>query len=357
MKNQKMVWLLVLLILVICTGCDPQTSPAYQTTDGVALGENLNCPDLAAFGSIDEISPASNSILSSPILFSWHYAAPGPLPLDWSTTCVPTSFTLYLSPGPDYSTVLSFPVSPFSVDSSSSAYLLSYSFQLTASLQPHTHYRWIIVGHADGINIDQDQLALFQDPSAWQPALNSSFSLMSGVFQTGPICDSQTYSQINLHSPQDGTILDNDTPYFSWDMPNCSSPSYQLLLGTDPTMGTYDVGWLHKQQGFLLHSGLMQPCTTYYWQVIAGSGGNWIASTSSEIRSVYFDSGDCMGLQNPVDPVLEIQIDTPTPTPQQRLSPTSTPEACSQYQDQQSCELHKQCIWDTSTRSGSCKNK
>ncbi len=231
MRNKTLVFCIILLVvLIVISGCQetaenppaPTNTPeplpptatsalTYQTDDGITVGNNLNCPDRAAFGEVLENVPGGGVLVSSPIHFRWYYsAAEGPAP-DWSNVCVPTSFTLYLSPGPDYNTTVSYSITPTTVDNLTN--LLMYHFYLSDALQPHTSYRWIVVGHADGIDIDDDQLPLFQDESAWKVVNNTS--LMSGQFQTGPVCDPQTISPVTLLNPQDEAALDTDTPFSS----------------------------------------------------------------------------------------------------------------------------------------------
>jgi len=379
MKHKKICfWIFLLLLLIIISGCKetaempstpqnlplsaPQNLPppahpntlepptptatsalTYQTNDGITLGTNLNCPDRAAFGYIDENVPARNVLVSSPIHFRWYYfAAEGHAP-DWSTVCVPTSFTLYLSPGPDYITTISYPITP--TNANNLVNLLMYSFYVNdALLQPHTSYRWMVVGHANGIDIDQDQLPLFQDESAWK--LINNTSLMSGQFQTGPVCNPQTIGPVNLLNPQDQAALDTDTPYFQWDMPNCTGQAYWLSFDTDPLMASPDIGWVTGQEGFLMFSGSLQPCIIYNWQVQAGlysynyhlQNGDW--ATASEIRSFIIRSSECPEADaEPTATFIPILIPTNTPT--------KTPVIpCSKYDKKASCNAQtNRCKW------------
>ncbi|MCD4753157.1 MAG: hypothetical protein K8R40_08810 [Anaerolineaceae bacterium] len=358
-------------LILLPTATNP---PAYHTDDGIALGANLNCPDRAAFGYIDENVPARNVLVNYPIIFRWYYfAAEGAAP-DWSAVCVPTSFTLYLSPGPDYSTTVSYSITSRTPDNLVN--LLMYSYNVHGWLQPHTSYRWIIVGHAGGVDIDEDQLPLFQDESAWK--LTGNNSLMSGQFQTGPACDPQLISSVNLLNPQDEAVLDTDTPYFQWDMPNCSSSAYWLSFDTDPLMASPDVGWVTGQEGFLMFSGGLEPCTIYYWHVQAGlysvhyhlQNGNW--ATASEIRSFIIRSSDCPDAEavptaTPTATLTPTNIPTRTPIPTQTPEPPTrtpkpppTPIVCSSYKDEKSCEEHGDvCCWYQPPTGGDpyCKSK
>lgn len=287
---------LSLLTLLTSYGCNG-SSTTYSATDGTILGANTNCGDRADFGDIDENVPTNEVTVSSPIHFRWYYrpAVSWPHPSDWSDECVPTSFTLYLSPGPFFNTVISFPVVPFTVDVNPSS--LMYHFYLNDPLQPGTSYRWMVVGHADGIDIDDDQLPLLHDDFVWLTGT------MSGLFQTpqaGPACTTQTIGPANLIYPQDGAVLPDDTPYFQWDMPNCSSEAYHIMIDTEPQMASPYMGWVTNKEGLLIHPNQLQNCTTYYWQVEAGvysieyhmNSGGW--ATISDVWEFTTDfQGNC----------------------------------------------------------------
>ena len=296
MRRRMLLIIMLLLTLISLYGCNfPSTT--YRSTDGTKLGANSNCPDRAAFGNINENIPIYEATVSSPIHLRWYYipAVSWPKPSDWSAECVPKNFTLHLSPGPFYNAVLSFPVDPFTVDINPGSLL--YHFYLNDQLQPGTSYRWMVVGHAEGTDIDDDQLPLLHvDRNAW------TLGTLSGLFQTpqtGPACTSQTISPPNLIYPQDGHILSDDTPYFQWDMPNCSSEAYQIIFATEPQIANPSMGSITNKEGYLIHSNMLQPCTTYYWQVNAGvyttavhrNSGDW--TTSSEIRSFSVQLPTC----------------------------------------------------------------
>jgi len=336
-------------------------NPSYHTNNGIPLGANLNCTNREAFGRLEENVPASNALVSDDYIhFRWYYfAAEGAAP-DWSTVCVPTTFTLYLSPAPSYNTTITYSITPTIVDDLGN--ILRYSVDISNTLQPHTSYRWIVVGHVDGIDIDEDQLPLFQDESAWKRV--DGLSLMHGQFQTGPECYLQTINPVTLLNPQDETALDTDTPYFQWDMPNCSSRAYWLTIDTDPLMASPDNGWVTGQEGFLMFSGSLQPCIVYYWQVHAGlysmnyhlSRGDW--ASASDIRSFIIRSADCpdaatIPTATPTAIIIPTAIPTQTPaptkapqtTPKPTKIPLVTPIVCSNYTDQESCEAHDVCAW------------
>lgn len=330
--------MIFVLIIIICSGCQPvSTDPpplTYETTDGISVGANLNCPDRAAFGYIDENVPSGGASVSSPVVFRWYYfSAAGAAP-DWSNDCVPHSFTLYLSPGPDFSTSTAYPVTPTSVDNMVN--LLMYTTIFDEPLDPIC-YRWMVVGHAEGINIDDDQLSLFQDETAWHIVNNQA--QMMGQFSAGTGCGPQEIGPPDLIYPPNQAALENDTPNFQWDVPGGPVQAHWLTFSTDPQMSTVDFGWVTPDEDFQIYSGHLQPCITYYWQVHAGEHalnyhqqmGDW--ATVSETRSFIIPSPSCPDAQ--ADPPgtssestpTPVADDTPTPVPPTGVvnTPTYTP--------------------------------
>ena len=96
--NNIYLWVFLLLVLIISSGCQETAEiqptptntlesptptptiaptatndPTYLTNDGIVVGANLNCPDRAAFGHINEYIPAKHFLVSDPILFRWNY--------------------------------------------------------------------------------------------------------------------------------------------------------------------------------------------------------------------------------------------------------------------------------------------
>lgn len=358
MKTGKKIWLLITLVLLFTTSCEgatntpaptelpptqpqPTSAPPILTDDGIYVGANLNCPDRASFGYVTENSPIRNALMDSPIHFRWYYFAVNSNAPDWANDCVPTTFTLYLAPGPDYANPTTYEITPSSVDNLVN--ILMFHFYLSDPLLPHTTYRWMVVGHADGIDIGQERLPLFQDESAWK--LDGNQSQMDGQFQTGPACDPATIGPPVLLNPPDQSALDTNAPLFQWDMPNCSASAYLLNFDTNPQMDSVDIGWVTRQESFLMFEDRLQPCEILYWQVKAGlystsyhlQSGDW--ATESEIRSFILRSPDCPN-------AVAVPTATPTLPPTATFIPTATPIVCGDYQDAGSCNAHSDvCKW------------
>jgi hypothetical protein len=326
----------------------PTSTPIYQTTDGILLGANLNCPNRASFGTISENCPLLGLIVNNPVSFQWFYV-PKARPSDWSTYCVPTSFTLYLALGPDYNNVTSYPVSSMTVTNLTN--LLQYSFSLPQSLAAHSSYRWMVVGHAGEIDIDQEQVTLLQDNSAWKVIYNSI--PMASYFYTGPVCNASTIKPVILLNPPDNAVFETDTPFFQWEIPDCIAKSFVIDFSTHPQMAIPYKSWGGNQSEFLMYSGTLYPCVQYYWQVKAGlydftyqynHGG---FSYPSEIRAFIIRSAACP------EAIVGARL-TPTPYPTLKpvatatlvsVNPTNPPVNCVGL-DETSCNDHpSECTW------------
>jgi hypothetical protein len=296
--------LIFLFGLITCTGCsgieiEPQgTSTSeipYQTSDGVPLGANLNCPDRSSFGYLEENVPALGVAVESPILFRWYYYPSSSFPTDWSTVCVPTSFTLFLSPGPEYTDIIQYSVTPLTIESAPS-YLL-FTTQLSETLLPNTTYRWIVVGHNGDIDIDVEDVAFFSEHSSWNDS-NDPIHFV-GQFQTGPLCTLATIQMVNLINPADSSSLETVTPFFQWNIPGCNALAYKLTFATDLLFNNIERNWVTNQKEFLMLPNILEPCVQYFWKVDAGvysqdyhiTQGNW--ATTSPIRTFIIRSENC----------------------------------------------------------------
>lgn len=415
MKRKQFFLVMVLsLSLVFITGCNqtmianqdlqlslvpsPTPSPTSPvlllTDDGITIGTNANCPDRESFGFIYSKSPGSSAPVPDPIHFRWNYYPPEGSTLGWADTCVPTSFTLFFAPAPDYTISHTMTVTPISVENYG-GYLFFY-YDLYGTLDPHTYYRWWVVGHANGIDIGVkfdntldvgvDPQPLFYDEPAWRQVWPGSVGInpfapkkINGGFQTEPHCDAQTLADPILLNPPDQAVLDMDTPHFQWDMPNCSSKTYRLSIGSSPDIRDFDHEVVFGMEGHLIESGILQPCTVYYWRVQTGpysipyhlQMGNY--SNSSETRSFIIRTSDCpnvIAVPTLSAPLQQTPSQTPTPLPAQRYNPTETPEpsrystatpvVCASFKDQDTCEDHSDsCTWTVPSRGadGYCENK
>lgn len=395
MKHKRTcLWIILTLTLVISAGCEtkaksvqvpinlqspippsPTSEPLLITDDNITIGANTNCPDRESFGRVRSNIPGSNVLVGQSILFRWTYYPPEGTVADWANICVPTMFTLYLASAPNYNTIDTFTATPAIVENKG-AYLM-FHFYLYNSLQPHTSYRWDVLGHSGGIDIGRDPqpFTLFQDESAWMqiypgfaPIDPYAPQLFNAEFQTGPQCDSQTISPPILLNPPDQSVLNNDTPHFQWDMPNCSSKAYRLAVFTDPNLLNVEYEVVLHREAHMIDPGILQPCTLYYWQVESGlyspayhlQSGDW--ATSSGIQTFIIRSAACPNAQavpTPTATPLPTYRYNPTETPLPGRYSTPTPVKCSSLPNQDSCEAYGDtCTWVATGRGseGYCKD-
>lgn len=305
---------------------------AFETDDGLQIGSNSNCQDRSDFGDITEDIPANGAVVNWPFFLRWDYdfISAGDNYPDWENVCVPTSFTIYLSPGPDYSTSTSYTFTPTRADNLNTS--LSFNSSPSSPLQANTSYRWIVVGHYQGIDIDQDQISLFQDESVWKKI--GAIRQMRGIFQTGPLCDPSTIGPVDLITPQDQSVIDPDSTVFRWNMPNCSSMAYHLEINTSPQFPEENgTGWHITTEDFLVTPGLLDPCIIYYWRVKAGlysttyhqNNEDW--SSISQPRTFIISDPSCPNASaavtaTPESADIPIQLPTNTPT----HTPTPPPD-------------------------------
>ncbi|MFC2064254.1 hypothetical protein ACFLXB_04060 [Chloroflexota bacterium] len=372
-----------LAVFIICSGCQAVAeitsipteiiTQTYLTNDGITLGANLNCPDINSFGFIDEIMPTNLNLVSTPVHFEWRYWPVGLTTNDWSTECVPTSFTLHVAAGPYFDVVNTYSINPGLVENHSN--YLAYQYIFSEPLQPHTTYRWMVVGHADTIDIGQDDISLFQDEVSWR--VNTSNTYLNSRFRTGPLCDPQTIESPTLLMPAHGTILDTVTPLFIWDMPNCTSEAFRIEIDSDPNIDinhfpTTYWGATTQFERALIPDGVLVACTKYYWRVSAGlysaayhqSNGEWAAT--SETRSFFIRSAACPNvIADPTPTLLDVPTllptTSPTLTPEPADDPTDVPEPTAvvcEGLSQPECQAHNDvCQWVVIVLPGSCKDR
>ncbi|MBM3151175.1 MAG: hypothetical protein FJZ96_03050 [Chloroflexi bacterium] len=101
---------ILVIFIAACNLPEPVIAPP---TEEVATGSGPYCPDASHFGRIYEYWPALYKIMPSSPTFIWLVtSANGNLASvdDWADECVPESYTLHLSTGPDFSDELDFPI-------------------------------------------------------------------------------------------------------------------------------------------------------------------------------------------------------------------------------------------------------
>lgn len=269
------------------------------------------------------IEPASYEITNGDPTFRWDYGI--------SIHQCSHSYTLIYSEDPGFNTI-----------STLSTGSLDKEINQTLGLDPGRQYWWKLAAKISDGTVGPYSEAM--------------------TFVVGPECMSsaELETPIQLY-PFNGSIVDSEFPVFAYETSGACAQKYWIDLQTDPNFG--GVNLLQSSTPFLstrispATANALADCTAYYWRVWTTIKG--VDSPFSPTWSFTTDfTGSCGS-----PPPTAIPSETPTLTPTPSLVPTSipapsvTPIDCSIYTDEKSCELYPECIWDTSTRVGSCKNK
>jgi hypothetical protein len=334
MKARLFLLLPVLIVLLAaCSIPTPENNGTLTPASPPGIVPTPSCLDAQSFGRLLGNLPGELSIQSLTPQFSWYYnvadfwnnesADP------WAEVCVPDSYELYFSTGPDFtdefSVLFTNPVAPFG---DSNNYLVNWV--ITSALEPMKVYHWIPVGHYGTIDIGTGKIASLHDASKWPP---DSYQWNLGAFRTGPECASGNIDIPVLISPAAGATITSQQPKIIWEPTSCMPLVFQLEIYKFSDQSLWfaaqtQVPWF-QQYTTTVGSAFPQlaDCTRYSWRARGGidlngtrEWGEW-----SETRSFLVNSGSC-----------------PTPIP-----PTPVPVVinCGDYTDQTSCENQSKCTW------------
>jgi hypothetical protein len=228
--------------------------------------------------------------------------------------------------------------------------------------EPLMVYRWIVVGHFNGMDFGTDRIAELHNDFMWKP-YNIYSAVNRGIFRTGPMCGSGEVEIPTLLSPVNGDVTSSLKPELIWDTLNCLPTDYWIQISvlediqkqppffssTDPA--DFTLLGISQYAAFDIASNKFYPsltdCTKYYWRVRGSIGNPAYGETRefglwSEPGWFFVNSGTC-----------------PTPTPT-RVPPTRTPTLiptitpnpitvnCSIYTSQETCASHSTCVWEDS---------
>lgn len=304
---------LVIVSILVLSGCIPECSP-YNI-------ENKPAPI--------PLEPISYEITNGDPTFRWDY--------DISIHQCSHSYTVIYSVDPGFNTT-----------STLSCSSLDKEINQTLGLDPGRQYWWKVAAKAgDG-------------------TVGPYSEVMS--FVVGPECNNSSELEMPIQLyPFDGSIVDNALPVFAYETPGDCALKYWIDLQTSPEFGGGNL--LNSTTPFistrvsLAPANALADCTTYYWRVwttINGVDGPY-SPTWSFTTDFTGSCGSPSSTAIPTDSPTQISYPTLTPThiplPTNTPVPTPTDVNCSIYSDEKSCELHSGCVWDTSTRVGSCQNK
>jgi hypothetical protein len=364
MRKSNCLLILASLLLVLLAACNLATDITQEPPDDddmqpleITLEPTARptpyCPDISSFGKLDEYWPGGFTFPSD-WKFTWFYTlgTTKDSPFDWNWTCVPDSYSIFLSTGPDFEDEIEVQVSTPHVILDITKVSLDWYFN-SQLLEPLKVYRWVAVGHYGDIDIGMDRVAQLHQDSRWigQNPMNK------GSFRTGPQCGSGSIDVPVLAFPADNETIDIRQPIFSWDVTSCMPLVFITQLSRNPDLQSLAPGlnsfaaadysfylqtnypWLDMQT--ISYGGIpaLPDCTTLYWRVLGGIGdatyterewGEW-----SEVQSFYVNSGSC-----------------PTPTPVPYIPPPASPLNCAELNAEQ-CAAAPGCEWIQVSREGS----
>jgi hypothetical protein len=385
MKRSIYILIVVSLLSLLLTSCNSPNEIVQKTPEDadmlavqITLEPTLtivptakptaSCPDINSFGRLDEYWPGLFTFPST-WKFTWFYASgtTKASPFDWNWTCVPESYSIYLSTGPDFEDEIEVPIGTPHVTYDVSKVTLDWIFNYP--LEPLKVYRWVAVGHYGDIDIGMDRVAELHQDAKWI----GQYPINKGSFRTGPqsvfaflpICESGSIDVPELLIPADHETINILKPTYFWDVPSCMPLVFYIQLSRNPNLDlalghtSYDdedytfrlqlsYPWLDMQKPPYGIMPALPDCTTYYWRVRGGIGdvtndprewGEW-----SGIQSFFVNSGTCPTATPTPTRVPPTKTPTPTATPTQ----VPVPVDCSNYHDEASCVSHSSCVWEDS---------
>ena len=281
------------------------------------------CPDASAFGRIYSNWPNLFKIMSTTPEFTWFYGSangnPGSVEA-WAYECVPESYILYLSTGPDFEDEIIVPVSNASVVADSTK--LTMKWTLTTPLEPLKVYRWAVVGHANGMTLEDWKIADIHDDAIWPPINTVNMTYTRTTFRTGPECAVGQIPVPTLTTPINGDVIQTLNPILVWEVSSCMPLVFWLQISTQPTFenpedyvdpslpGDY-TRQSQRNYPYAFIDYTLRDCTRFYWHVRGGGiPGSQDWGNYSDEGMFTVNLGQC---PTPT-PIYVPPASTPTPT-------------------------------------------
>lgn len=330
MKNIRFLTVVIFAAALLLNACNFPLFNVEKTTQVPAAQLALPtetagpvCPDITAYGKIYDHWPSGFELVSTNPELTWFYAsANGNLDSAeaWANECKPDSYTVYLSTGPDFDDEIAIEVTNPSI--SADITKLTMEWTIPGGLEPMKVYRWAVVGHANGFDLESWKIADLHDDSVWPPLNTVNMTYKRCTFRTGPECLSGQIAVPTLVYPPNGEVLDTLTPILTWQVDTCMPVVFEVEISTtpsfadpqyyvDPSLGK-DYTWTSQRNyPYAAVDYALRDCTKYYWRVqggiIAEGVGNGELGAFSQANYFFVNLGQC-----------------PTPTPT-RVPPTLTP--------------------------------
>jgi hypothetical protein len=336
----------------------PQIAVATQTATLPAPV----CPDASAFGKIYSHWPNLFTLTSTTPKFTWFYGRPAGSVKPWASECVPESYTLIISTGPDFEDEIIVPVTNPSVVADPTK--LTMEWTLEKALQPVKVYRWVVIGHANGMTLEEWKIADIHNDALWPPLNSVNMTYKRTTFRTGPECAPGQIPVPILTSPLTGDVIQTLNPILTWEAGTCMPIVFWIEISTQPTFGNPQFSvdpslpgdYTSQSQRNYPYASInytLRDCTRYYWHV---KGGGEIINQAREWGS-YSDTG--------MFNVDLGQCPAPTPSyvpPANTATPTNVPAVVCAGLTPADCNKYPgQCKWvwppPTIRGPGSCQSK
>lgn len=338
------------LVSTVTTSNTPEPATAFATETS-----NPNCPDISSYGRIYDHWPSGFKLVSTAPELTWFYtSAHGNLANAdaWANECVPESYTVYLSTGPDFADVITYEVTDPVITADPTK--LTIEWTIPGGLESMKVYRWMVVGHTNGLVIEEWKINDIHNDELWPPLNTVNMAYKRCTFRTGPECTSGQIDIPLLVFPTNGTVINSLNPILLWNIDSCMPLVFMLQISTtpdfidpqfsvDPSLGG-DYTWQSQRNyPYALVNYALRDCTKYYWRVQGGigeggAGGYREWGAFSEIDSFFVDMNNACPTPTPTFTPIP-----PTKTP--TLTMTPKPVVCAGLGHNACLRLSDKCVW------------
>jgi hypothetical protein len=359
MKNIRFLSVVILAAMMLLNACNFPLLNVEKTTPvpnaQLALPTETSapiCPDISSYGKLYDHWPGGFELVSTTPELTWFYTPAISSPngvQNWANECVPDSYTVYLSTGPDFTDEIAIPVTNPVVYPDPTKLTLEWT--IPGGLEPMKVYRWTVIGYAHGTPLNEWRIADLHDDSIWPPLNTVNMTYKRCTFRTGPECASGQIDTPLLTYPVPGEVLNTLTPILLWEVDSCMPRIFLVQISTTPEFldpqfyvnpgAGGDYTWTSQRNyPYAAVNYALRDCTKYYWRVQGGiftSGGDGEWGAYSEVRSFSVDLGHCP------TPTATLVPPTHTPTPTETPKPFTcaglSHDGCTNHSDK--CEWYQ----------------
>jgi hypothetical protein len=369
MKNIRFLFLVVLTAILLMNACDfPAASNISKSNENKIVSSETTdtpapvCQTESDYGIITILNPGENAIVSTTPELAWQYT-PEEVPEggvhDWSEECVPTSYTIFLSTGPDFGDEIVLEVTDPVVTTGTDK--LSMVWTIPNSLEFTKVYRWAVVGHANGFDLGNWTINNLHDESKWPPFAELHAEDEYSAFRTGPECAVGQIESPILTWPANDEKISTLSPTLTWVSGSCMPTLFYVEISTNHWFANPELDVNPEKHGdftkklqvnslFAVIGNTLRNCADFKWRVKGGvldSEGNEKWGAFSEIGTIQVD--------------LDGKCPTPTPKPTFTPTPTVVPTTIScYYYSLKECGAQRLCQVNTDSLNPNqwyCENK